>query len=49
MNAMNNGMWSCLDNVCHEECMLLENLAANIRARRVVIEEPFRRHRFISQ
>jgi hypothetical protein len=31
-------MWSCLDNVYHEGCMLLENLAPDIRAR-VVIDE----------
>jgi hypothetical protein len=32
-------MWSCLDDVCHKGCMLLENLAPNIRVR-VVIDEP---------
>jgi hypothetical protein len=32
-------MRSCLDDVCHEGCMLLENLAPNIRAK-VVIDEP---------
>jgi hypothetical protein len=31
-------MWSCLDDVCHEGCMLLKNLAPDIRARVVIVE-----------
>jgi hypothetical protein len=31
MNAMSSGTWSSLDDVCHVGCMLLENLAPNIR------------------